>query len=250
MLSVATMAAASHPQLHKIVLCEQVPRYDDLQEVQEFATKVLHELWKECDYEFKSKIAIGKHELACHGEVRLARYGNPGERGEDGKPVDGIHLRGPSGRAMTTKSIISILEVGGLAVPVPLEETEGRRVPDIRYQDRRRSPAQELNIRKQDARKQEYDPRRQEQGPRWQEQGPRWQEQGPRRQKYGSKRQEHSSRRYEQGYRNQEQDQTPRRQGKREYWASQEVRRGQAQPRRQQDTFYWPTNNRYQELGN
>ena len=67
------------------------------------------------------------HRLDCHGERRLSRYGIPGERGEDNRPVDGVHLRGPSGRTMTTESVISILQMAGLA----REERENSPSDDI-----------------------------------------------------------------------------------------------------------------------
>ena len=138
MLSVATIAAATHPELQKIIIMETAPRYDSLQEVNEFAQEMLEKLWSECDNEFKTKIEIGKHKLKCHGEKQLSRYGTPHERGEDGKYVDGVHLRGPSGRVMTTESVISILEKSGLAVARPASgEEESSRKQEVRYESRR-----------------------------------------------------------------------------------------------------------------
>ena len=86
---------------------------------------------------------------------------------------------------------------------------------------------------------------------RRQEQGSRRPDQGSRRQRWGSGRQDQSPRRQESAYRRQDQalrrqETAYRRQDRREYGASQEL----APPSRQPDTFYWPTNNRYQGLGN
>ena len=83
-------------------------------ETNEFAQDVHRELWEKCDNEFKSKIEIRGHRLECNGAKRLTRYGCPGERGHDNKSVDGVHLRGPSGKIMMTESVISILRRAGL----------------------------------------------------------------------------------------------------------------------------------------
>ena len=74
-------------------------------------------------------------------------------------------------------------------------------------------------------------------GPRPKETGMGFREARPGPKEAGVGLQEAGLRRQETAY---------RRQDRREYGASQEL----APPRRQPDTFYWPTNNRYQGLGN
>ena len=67
MLSVATTAAANHPELKKVLVFERAPRFDELEELNKFANKDLHDQWLQFDQEFKDKIVIGKHNLHPHG---------------------------------------------------------------------------------------------------------------------------------------------------------------------------------------
>ena len=113
-LSVATSATVNHPELKKVVLFERCPRFDELEELNEFANKDLHEQWQQCDKEFREKISIGKHNLKPHGKFsnvqRLARWGD--QRSKE-KP-DNLHLRGCSGMMKTTDSILAVLESTGV----------------------------------------------------------------------------------------------------------------------------------------
>ena len=113
-LSVATSATVNHPELKKVVLFERCPRFDELEELNEFANKDLHEQWQQCDKEFREKISVGKHNLKPHGKFanvqRLARWGD--QRSNE-KP-DNLHLRGCSGTMKTTDSILAVLESTGV----------------------------------------------------------------------------------------------------------------------------------------
>ena len=114
MLSVATTAIANHPEVKKVVLFERVPRFDELQELNQFANKDLQAQWLQCDKEFKDKISIGKHNLQPHGKFanvqRLARWGDQTRR----QKPDNIHMVGPSGKMKMTDSILAGLARFGI----------------------------------------------------------------------------------------------------------------------------------------
>ena len=114
MLSVATTAMANNPHVKKVVLFERVPRFDELQELNEFANKNLHAQWLHCDKEFKDKIVIGKHNLQPHGKFaniqRLARWG---DQASQQKP-DNVHMVGASGKMKMTDSILAALYSSGI----------------------------------------------------------------------------------------------------------------------------------------
>ena len=114
MLSVATTAIANHPEVNKVVLFEIVPRFDELQELNEFANKDLEVQWLQCDKEFKDKINIGKHNLQPHGKFanvqRLARWGDQSQL----RKPDNLHMVGPSGMMKMTDSILAVLASSGI----------------------------------------------------------------------------------------------------------------------------------------
>ena len=114
MLSAATAAVASHPNLKKIVLFERTPRFDDLEELNIFANQDLHLQWQKCDKEFKNKIVIGNHNLqpqGSHAHVqKLARWGDSRMR----QNPDQLHLKGSSGMMKTTDSVLAGLASTGL----------------------------------------------------------------------------------------------------------------------------------------
>ena len=47
--------------------------------------------------------------MECSGQLRIKRFGNPGYIGHDGKPWDGIHMRGRLAIRHYTNSVIRIL---------------------------------------------------------------------------------------------------------------------------------------------
>ena len=113
-LSAATAAAASHPNLKKIVLFERAPRFDDLEELNIFANQDLHLQWQKCDTEFKNKIVIGSHNLKPHGVhaqvQKLSRWGDPRKNDNPNQ----LHLKGSSGMMKTTDSVLAGLAAAGL----------------------------------------------------------------------------------------------------------------------------------------
>ena len=114
MLSVAKTAAITHPELKKIVLFERTPRFDELEDLNEYANQDLFSQWQKCDEEFKNKVIVGKHNLKPHGKFakiqQLARWG---DRRLHQNP-DYLHLRGSTGCMKTTDSILSVLFRTGL----------------------------------------------------------------------------------------------------------------------------------------
>ena len=111
MIKISVDAIKKHPNLKKLIVIEAAPRYDQWHELNEHANEQLHEALENIDSEeVKSKIVIGRHNLACEGGLRLSRYGDP-----DRVKADGIHLRGSSGNIAMTRSIASVLAGAGLA---------------------------------------------------------------------------------------------------------------------------------------
>ena len=106
MVTVAKNALASNPNIKNVLLFETTPRYDNKHEINVFAQKKLHEAIDEAN---NDRIHIGKHSLACADGLRISRYG------VKGKPrVDGVHLRGSSGKVSYTRSVARVLADLGL----------------------------------------------------------------------------------------------------------------------------------------
>ena len=56
-----------------------------------------------------ANIQISDQQLDCQGPLREKRFGNPGCIGVDGKPWDGIHMRGKMATRHYSNSMIRIL---------------------------------------------------------------------------------------------------------------------------------------------
>ena len=54
-------------------------------------------------------IIIEDQHMECQGQLRIKRFGDPGYSGHDGKPWDGIHMRGRLAIRHYTNSVIRIL---------------------------------------------------------------------------------------------------------------------------------------------
>jgi hypothetical protein len=101
MVTVAKNALATNPNIKNVLLFETTPRYDNKHDINVFAQKKLHEAIDEAN---NDRIRIGKHSLACTDGLRVSRYG------VKGKPrVDGLHLRGSSGKVAYTRSVARAL---------------------------------------------------------------------------------------------------------------------------------------------
>ena len=96
--------------MKKVVIMEQIPRYDP-SNIDPFSEKAslsslfnetLPNLWIKSSH--KSRIFIGSHNLECNGLTRHQTYGYPGSTF-----YDGIHLNGSGGRKAYTESVLNIL---------------------------------------------------------------------------------------------------------------------------------------------
>ena len=101
-------AVQSNPEVQKVVIMKQTPRYDpknnDPQaikvELSKLYNKTLDQQWRNCP--IKNRIMIGHHSLDCSGGVRDSRY-------RVNNKFDGVHLYGPSGRKSYTESVLKII---------------------------------------------------------------------------------------------------------------------------------------------
>ena len=103
------------PSLEKVVIMNQIPRYDPVesdplslkQAQSQLFNNTLTEEWMNCTD--KSRILIGAHNFECTGAIKESRY----RETKTGK-YDGVHLYGSSGRKAYTNSVINILEAANL----------------------------------------------------------------------------------------------------------------------------------------
>ena len=110
MMTVATSALDSNPQLQQVILMHAAPRYDDKEELNTYGNNMLHEAKKESQSINKNKVFIGVHNLECTtAGLKASRYGD-GSRGQ----VDMVHMRGSSGLVSYTRSVAQILASAGL----------------------------------------------------------------------------------------------------------------------------------------
>ena len=110
-IKISADAIKKHPNLKQLIVIEAAPRYDQWHDINEYGNEQLHEALENVESEeVKSKIVIGRHNLACEGGLRLSRYGDP-----DRVNADGIHLKGSSGNIAMTRSIAAVLAGVGLA---------------------------------------------------------------------------------------------------------------------------------------
>jgi hypothetical protein len=106
MVTVAKNALAANPTIKQVLILQTTPRYDDKYELNLFSQKKLEEAK---DSAKDDRIVIGKHSLDCSGGLRVARYGVAGKA-----RVDGVHLRGSSGKVAYTRSVAKVLAEVGL----------------------------------------------------------------------------------------------------------------------------------------
>ena len=128
LIELAEKATSDNPNLKKVVIAKQIPRYD------KFVTKppglktslshlfnaTLDQLGAKSD--LKNKLFIGEHTIACDGAQREARY-----RDTKTGRYNGVHLFGPSGTKAYTESLLIILKKAELVknhVPKYYDEIE------------------------------------------------------------------------------------------------------------------------------
>ena len=133
-------AVANHPNLKKVIILKQVPRYDAFSStipgLKPFLAKLYNDtvdqLGAGCS--FKDKLVIGNHTLDCSGGVMLARYKDI----KSGR-FDGVHLYGPSGQKAYTESIMQILNLAQLVKVNPpkyYEEYDHQTCSQANYQNK------------------------------------------------------------------------------------------------------------------
>ena len=132
LFQVAESSLRNHPNLQKVVIMKQIPRYDTesvdpLQikpALSEIYNNKLSELWLHSA--LKQKIFVGSHDrIACTGGIREARY-----RCTQSGRFDGVHLYGPSGMKTYTNSVLEILKNAAI---IP---NDCPPCPQFQYQDR------------------------------------------------------------------------------------------------------------------
>ena len=108
----ATNAVKTNPELEKVIIMKQIPRYD-LPSVDPLGLKpslsllfnnILGSQWM--DSPLKHKLFVGDHNIECNGAIREARYRHT----KTGR-YDWIHLYGSSGRKAYTNSVLNILRL-------------------------------------------------------------------------------------------------------------------------------------------
>ena len=110
MMTVATSALASNPQLQQVIIMQAAPRYDDKEDLNNYGNDMLHEAKKESLSVHKNKVFVGVHNLECtDAGMKASRYGD-GSKGQ----VDMVHMRGSSGLVSYTRSVAQILAAAGL----------------------------------------------------------------------------------------------------------------------------------------
>ena len=121
-LQIASNALQSrHPNLAKIVIPERTARYDNLSRLNEYANKELYKARDSLPANIRERIVIGQHKVHCQGALRVSRFGVDGTRVE-GKKVDGLHMRGSSGKIAFTRSFAGIMAQAGLASAAQVEQ--------------------------------------------------------------------------------------------------------------------------------
>ena len=101
-------------KLKNVIIVTSLPRYE-LEEndpnglkskLNQFANTLYTSLWmqKGCP----ENISIHDQNLNCLGKLRMKRFGNPGQFNPNGKPFDGIHMRGAMGVRHYTNSMTRI----------------------------------------------------------------------------------------------------------------------------------------------
>ena len=93
----------------------------------EYANTELHKAWEDLPQNIRGKIVIGKHKLHCEDPIRVYRYGVPGSQ-IGGKKVDGLHLRGSSGKIAFTRSMANIMVQANITSSIRVEEVIKNRV--------------------------------------------------------------------------------------------------------------------------
>ena len=155
-----TNAAENNPEVKKIIILKQTPRYDEKASnppglkpfLSSMINSTIDQLWSECS--MKNKIIIGNHNLECSGGIREERY-----RNIQTNMHDGVHLYGPSGVKAYTTSVMNILSSAQLVETNPpkyYDEYNHKTCNQARYEAERKSTKQYNQSRTPDSRNKQY----------------------------------------------------------------------------------------------
>ena len=142
MFNLAENSLKNNPNLKKVIILKSLPRYDPSAvdpssikaKLNQFGNTLYTSMWMEkgCP----KNIEIEDQNMECHGPLRLKRFGNPGLIGHDGKPWDGIHMRGRLAVRHYTNSIIRILsELAPIKIRLAQQDYHSS-CPQTQYQSR------------------------------------------------------------------------------------------------------------------
>ena len=92
-------------KLQKVVLLQRIPRLDDKSRLSEFSNQAM--LKAVCEVNDPHGIIVRTLHLGGNQETL---FGSPGLRNSKGQLPDGLHLRGPFGRAAFTTAAIEMLK--------------------------------------------------------------------------------------------------------------------------------------------
>ena len=112
LFSAVTDAVGTDPELKKVIIMKQIPRYDtkanDPSSVKALLSKLFNATLDQLllKSEYQDRITIGTHRLECEGGIRDSRYRNKNR-------YDGIHMVGPSGKKAYTESVLCIIRSAG-----------------------------------------------------------------------------------------------------------------------------------------
>ena len=131
---IAEAALEEYPELEKVVLVKNAPRFDppsaDPTQLRPLLSQLVDScyfgLW--CESKHKHRIVLGNHDLSLwsrhdhaniYGSPQLTRY-------------DGVHMIGPSGFDVYTRSMMNIFRQASLikTSPAPMEVKKSNRRPD------------------------------------------------------------------------------------------------------------------------
>ena len=114
MFSLAENCLQKNPKLKNVIIVTSLPRYEPVEndpnglksKLNQFANALYTSLWmqKGCP----ENISIHDQNLDCMEKLRMKRFGNPGQFNPNGKPFDGIHMRGAIGVRHYTNSMTKI----------------------------------------------------------------------------------------------------------------------------------------------
>ena len=136
LFSACENALKRNPNLKKVVIMKQTPRYDTTEADPSSIKPVLSQLFNNSVTELwmtsqlKDKIFVGNHTIDCTGSIREARYRNT----KTGR-YDGIHLFGSSGKKAYTNSVMNILKQAGIVNP----EFDHTNCPQTQFQAKQKN---------------------------------------------------------------------------------------------------------------